>query len=162
MKKQKGFTLIELLVVIAVIGLIATLSIVSLQGARIKARNTKRLADLRQIVSALELYYNDNQAYPVSTGGSGVWDGLYSSWGDSTSNWIAGLAPEYIAELPRDPRQHTDPTQQYIYRSDGVDYKLISHNPEDCAGFTTNYPEISDPRRDCWAFGFYTPGAKNW
>ena len=161
-KKQKGFTLVELLVAIAVIGLVATLSMVSLQSARIQARNTRRLTDLRQIRSALELYQNDHQGYPVSTGGAGVWDGLYSSWGDSSTNWIDGLSPTYIAQLPRDPRNDTDPTRQYLYRSDGTDYKLISHQPEDCVGFVTTYPEIADPTRDCWAFGFYTPGAQNW
>jgi len=66
MKKSKGFTLIELLVVIAIIGILATIVLVSLNSARSKARDTKKVADLRQIQLVLEMYYNDNSAYPVA------------------------------------------------------------------------------------------------
>ncbi len=158
----KAFTLIELLVVIAIIGLLATMAAVSLQEARVKARNTKRIADLKQLQTALELYYNTHESYPSSRGGSGNWDGLYSCWGDSTSNWIPGLAPTFIGSLPRDPRNHTACNQQYIYNSDGTNYKLISHGPEKCADVKAKYPSLIDPRRDCWAFGFWTPGARRW
>jgi len=62
--KKKGFTLIELLVVIAIIGLLSTLSVVALNSARQKSRDAKRVADVKQIQTALELYYNDNNGYP--------------------------------------------------------------------------------------------------
>ena len=65
MKKQKGFTLIELLVVIAIIGILATIVLVSLNSARAKARDTRRASDLRQVALALELSYDDNNAYPI-------------------------------------------------------------------------------------------------
>jgi type II secretion system protein G len=64
MKKQKGFTLIELLVVIAIIGLLSTLAVVALNSARMKARDAKRVSDVKQMQTALELYYNDNNGYP--------------------------------------------------------------------------------------------------
>lgn len=65
MKKQRaGFTLIELLVVIAIIGILSTLAVVALQNARKSARDVKRLADVRQIQTALELYLNDWGTYP--------------------------------------------------------------------------------------------------
>jgi type II secretion system protein G len=64
MTPKKGFTLIELLVVVAIIGLLATLSIVALNTARAKARDAKRVGDIKQIQTALELYYNDNGGYP--------------------------------------------------------------------------------------------------
>jgi len=68
MKKNKpGFTLIELLVVIAIIGLLSTLSIVALNQARARSRDARRLADVKQIQTALEMYFNDNGAYPTST-----------------------------------------------------------------------------------------------
>ncbi len=64
-KTVGGFTLIELLVVIAIIGILSTLAVVSLQGARERARDTKRIADVKQIQTALELYYNDASSYPA-------------------------------------------------------------------------------------------------
>lgn len=64
---KKGFTLIELLVVIAIIGLLSTLAVVALGSARQKARDSKRLSDLKQVQTALELYYTDNNSYPVAT-----------------------------------------------------------------------------------------------
>lgn len=66
MKKQKGFTLIELLVVIAIIGLLSTLAVVALNNARMKARDSKRVSDIKQIQTALELYYNDASGYPAN------------------------------------------------------------------------------------------------
>jgi prepilin-type N-terminal cleavage/methylation domain-containing protein len=62
---KKGFTLIELLVVVAIIGLLATLSIVALNNARARARDARRVADIKQIQTALELYYNDFGTYPT-------------------------------------------------------------------------------------------------
>ena len=62
---KKGFTLIELLVVIAIIGLLSTLSVLALNGARARARDAKRISDIKQIQTALEMYYNENNAYPA-------------------------------------------------------------------------------------------------
>ena len=73
--KQKGFTLIELLVVIAIIGLLSTLSILALNTARARARDAKRVADVKQIQTALEMYYNDAGSYPLTasvTGGASI------------------------------------------------------------------------------------------
>ena len=66
MKNRKGFTLIELLVVIAIIGLLSTLAVVALNNAREKSRDARRVADIKQIQTALELYYNDCQGYPTT------------------------------------------------------------------------------------------------
>ncbi len=65
-KRKVGFTLIELLVVIAIIGILATLAVVSLQNARKNARDAKRIADVKQMQTALELYYNDTGVYPLT------------------------------------------------------------------------------------------------
>ncbi len=156
---QKGFTLIELLVVIAIIGLLASVVLVSLNSARIKARTVKRVADLSQLQKALELYYDSNNAYPNS---GGNWDGIYTCWGDASETWIAGIVPTYMSKLPRDPRNHTNCGEQYIYNSNGADYKLIAHNPEDITNVIAKYPNIIDPTRPTWAFGNWSPGASAW
>jgi len=75
MKRGKlGFTLIELLVVVAVIGLLSTLSIIALNQARARSRDARRLADIKQIQTALEMYYSDIGSYPalISTAGGNI------------------------------------------------------------------------------------------
>ncbi len=60
----KGFTLIELMVVISIIGLLSSIVLASLKDARDKANVTKFKAEIRQMISALELYRGDNGKYP--------------------------------------------------------------------------------------------------
>jgi len=64
---ERGFTLIELLVVIAIIGLLSSVVLASLNGARQKGRDARRISDLKQLQVALELYYGNNGSYPVLT-----------------------------------------------------------------------------------------------
>jgi len=68
--KRQGFTLIELLVVIAIIGILAGMVLVSMSGARERARDAKRQSDMRQLVSAQSMYSADNSAgtYLINTG----------------------------------------------------------------------------------------------
>jgi len=66
-QSKKAFTLVELLVVIAIIGILATLSVIALNTARAKARDAKRVADVKQVTTALEMFFNDNGRYPDNT-----------------------------------------------------------------------------------------------
>lgn len=73
LKNKKGFTLVELLVVIAIIGTLSGIVLVSLGGARAKARDAVRQSDMRQIVTAQEIYYSNNDAYLTNDGsGDGI------------------------------------------------------------------------------------------
>ncbi len=154
---ERAFTLIELLVVVAIIGLLASVVLTSLSGSRAKARDSIRQQSLRQIQTALELYYATNAAYP-STGGQ--WYG--SEPGDFASNnggnWIPGLAPAYMGSLPRDPAgwSSSNPVcaggwkMAYLYLSDGTNYKLLSHCAPESTWTSSN--SFYDPVRPTWAW----------
>lgn len=149
--QSAGFTLIELLVVIAIIGILASIVLVSLQGARAKARDSRRMQELRQMQLALELYYSDNEVYP-STGGE--WFGVSVNGGSKSTSganaYIPGLTPNYIGVLPVDPLDKRDVWSGYLYRSDGTYYKLLSHatGPE---SFPSVGKPFYDPVRPTWA-----------
>lgn len=99
---KRGFTLIELLVVIAIIGLLSTLAVVALGAARVKARDSKRLSDLKQLQTALELYYSDNNAYPA---GDGV-NLATTNYACLNSAGLSalGCANPYMGRVPADPK----------------------------------------------------------
>ncbi len=81
-KTKRGFTLIELLVVIAIIGILSSIVLASLNTARLKARDARRIADLKQLQLAQQLYYDANTAYAPT---------------------LSALTPTYIANIPTDP-----------------------------------------------------------
>ncbi|HYE22987.1 MAG TPA: prepilin-type N-terminal cleavage/methylation domain-containing protein [Candidatus Paceibacterota bacterium] len=124
--RSRGFTLIELLIVIAIIGILSSTVLVSLNSARAKARDARRLSDLNQVRTALELYYFDNGSYPVRANWIGTTPGCYSGPADPKTA-IPGLVPKYLPSMPQDPKP-TGTSYCYLYRSDGKDYKFMAYN----------------------------------
>lgn len=65
LKKSKGFTIVELLIVIVVIGILATLVIVTFSGIQQKGRDSQRKTDINALQSHVEAYYAQNGSYPT-------------------------------------------------------------------------------------------------
>ena len=119
----------------------------------------KTIKDILTLKEVLTKYYNDTKSYPKSSGG---WDAIIAAFGESKKAWIPGLVPAYINELPVDPRNSKDSHKQYMYKSDGIDFKLIAHNPIAFSEIVNDHPEFTDPVRPTWALGAWSDGAKNW
>jgi prepilin-type N-terminal cleavage/methylation domain-containing protein len=123
-KNSFGFTLIELLVVISIIGFLSALAVASLKNARVKARDARRMAELKLISKALNMYFDANTTvgYPnisracsalcTSAGGfTGITCTAASvtNWGTLTTT----LAP--FMKVPVDPTN----SNPYCYGYDG-------------------------------------------
>ncbi len=108
-KMKKGFTLIELLVVISIIGLLSSVVLGTVGTARAKARDAKRVSDMRQVQLALELYRDANGTYPTGSSGGNRENSCDTGTGTNTmiGKWDSALSvlvtQKFLPELPEDP-----------------------------------------------------------
>ncbi len=126
-----GFTLIELTISIAIIGILSTIIIVSLNSARQKSRDAKRVRNIEEIRTAIELYIaghgnapdlgdsncsvvdnNDPYIY-YSSCHTNDFNGTSHPWSDFESQ----IQP-YMKTVPKDPCGLAcyDPSGNYKYR----------------------------------------------
>ncbi len=100
MKLTKGFTLIELLVVISIIGVLTAVLLTNLVGMRGRAKDAKLKSDLRQLKTAMRMYYNDNQSYPVASDNTfSSCSGGVCSEGDEFNSQSGGVV--YMNSVPK-------------------------------------------------------------
>ncbi len=104
--KSKGFTIVELLIVIVVIGILATLVLVTFTGIQQKARDSKRKTDLGAIQASLESYYSSNNTYPT-------YDDLNSS------TWVSSNMKGFDFNALRDPKQASNASTPMLNAAPG-------------------------------------------
>lgn len=114
-KRNKGFTLIELLVVIAIIGILSSVVLASLNSARQKSRDAKRISDIKQLQLALELSFDDNNGYPAAIDAAAL------------------VANGYISAIPVDPTTSVAYTYAQIGSGTGYVVRAVLENVDHTA-----------------------------
>jgi prepilin-type N-terminal cleavage/methylation domain-containing protein len=146
---SRAFTLIELLVVIAIIGLLASIVLASLNTAKQKGRDARRISDIKQIQLALELYYDACGNYPGNIYTTST-NNPCSSTGTPSSGLVSG---GFISNVPRDPLGGsvacTAGTESscYIYAALGTGAALTSYHLGASLELTTNTELQNDADR---------------
>lgn len=168
----RGFTIVELLIVIVVIAILAAITITAFNGIQARGRDNARIAKIRSIAKALDLYYVDNGRYPPILDGNG----RETTCGSQTENWghcdrNKTLADSLAAYTTIDPTSLSDATQgnnYYFYTSQASDsyqtYGLMvylegSAGQSDGGYYATAY-EVGQKPRYCTAT--YTGTGANW
>jgi type II secretion system protein G len=117
-KLRNGFTLIELLVTIGIIAILVVIGVVSYGSINRRSRDTRRMSDIEQIRSALEMYRADNGFYPNV--GAGVFVDV------EQLRDVLVTVNSYLPTIPEDPKDNEvnpymvifqkDPAQENYYR----------------------------------------------
>jgi prepilin-type N-terminal cleavage/methylation domain-containing protein len=185
MQRVRGFTFVEIMVAVSLIAILSAIIYANFGNARAAARDDVRMSALKELQLAIELYKAQNGSYPAA-GCSTVspnWAGpgpAQESWQITCDQYIVGLVPDFIADLPTDPNSEQIAGQGFYYRTDAArtNYKMMVRNSAEvklidpivglsdddfarCLDFSTcagTAPSNNDAR----TYAVYSAGAVNW
>ncbi len=157
---KQGFTIVELLIVIVVIGILAAVTVTAYSNIRSRTNLAKVNQELASIQKGILMYFSENGSYPDTANG---WRG-YVGYGAHGQNFVPGIAPQYVSKVPGPSVLSAN--SDYLYRSNGSDYKLIAHDSNTGSGgfyalcplAVQMNPQMADSSRNCWAWGYWSTG----
>lgn len=147
---------------VSIISIISAIIFVNIRSSQSRARDTRRVADLEALNNAIQMYYRENGHFPSLPENCGVYSedyGWYSAISSKdapnwvshnarpkcvTSDFIAGLSPNFLASLPSDPGPK--------FKLSGLDARGIVY-----IHTLSPYPD----RRECYKLLLYYPENRN-
>lgn len=140
LRTKKGFTLIEMLIVVAIIGILSGVVLVGLGPVQRGGRDSRRVADLRQVQNGLELYFNKCGYYPGGAAGAGCTGfSQISTWTDLTNSLTQSAIG--ITQIPNDPSAG----RNYFYGTNGTGSGYILGGTLEDAGNAALRQDIDGP-----------------
>lgn len=159
--KQSAFTIVELIIVVVVIGILATVTLMSYGSVKKSAVLAKVQTDLAAINDGIKIYHAKKGQYPAVPGGASCVD---------PTGFASLPFAEYIDNVPTAPCTHDNNYyDSYMYASDpgGTGYKLIHFRPSSITAVKDQIPhELRDPENYNNApegtWGYWTDNFKTW
>ena len=135
-KSQAGFTLLELMVVLVILGALIGLVAPNILGRSDEAKVSVAKTQIRNIMSALDLYKLDNGNYPSTSQGLQALVTKPAGFPEA-KNWKDS---GYMQKLPEDPWGN-----EFLYISPGADgqYDLLSLGSDGREGGTGDAADLS-------------------
>lgn len=137
----------------------------SLSTAQEYIEADQRVAEMFDMAAALAAYRRDHGCYPTTTRGGELCEAPQHALFDNGNveprpvvGNIPGLFPAYMTR-PDTMRVRFDGTN-YLYFSDGVDYKLVYADADDLPYARQTHPALIDPKNR--GYGVWTSDARNW
>jgi general secretion pathway protein G len=113
-------------VVIAIIALLSTLSVVALNSARVKSRDARRLSDIKQLRTALEMYFDANLTYPQHNSSSTLGATNFVCLDAGGFKTLAQCTSTvFMQKVPSDPQSNR--IYQY-YSNSATSYRIAYYN----------------------------------
>lgn len=160
-KLPSGFTLIEVLVAMSIVTVLSFMAITIYRVALQKARDTKRMADLKDTATYLQLYHKQNGRFPDSIAEAGC-SGWEKGSNAPDNGFIQPLLTSGIIDrpLPIEKTPLTACSYRYIRSACGSStYAVLAADLETDSGQDDVRPTAFDSCAGTWPANPASPGS---